>query len=210
MFLVPIVAGIGTAIGSAVGAVGTAIGGLLGAGTAAGAAGGIVGSAAPVVGGAANAAGILGTGLSGWQALSLGGTLLSGVTQMMASSQQAAAYQMQATNSLIAGQQQALEYKRQGIAVLNRTIETSALVNARAGAGGIDPFSGSPSTLTDYAMNKGVDEYMWTRDNAKMSILSGQGNYAAYMAAADSASTMGMVNLLGSGLTGITKLKALG
>lgn len=201
------VAAVGTAIGSAVGAVGSAIGGLLGAGTTAGA----IGGAAPVVTGAANAAGgILGTGLSGWQALSLGGTLLSGVTQMMASNQQAAAYQMQATNALIQGQQQALEYKRQGISVLNRTIETSALINARGGAGGIDPYSGSAQTLTDYAMSKGVDEFLWARDNARMSILSGQGNYAAYMSAADSASSMGLVNLLGTSLTGITKLKALG
>lgn len=202
-FIVPLVAAAGTAIASA----GTAIGGLLGAGTAATAA---TGAATAAASAAPAAAGILGTGLSGWQMLSLGGSLFSGIAQYSSAQQQAAAYQLQATNAVIQGNQQAMEYQKQGIAVLNRTIETNALIRARGGAGGIDPFSGSASTLSDYAMSKGVDEFNWARTNTDMAILSGRANQAAYLTAADNASSMGMFNLLGSGLMGVTRLKALG
>lgn len=204
MFMIPLVAsGIG-AVGTAVGAVGSAIG------SAAGALGGLAGTAAPVVSGATTGAGILGTGLSGWQMLSLGGSIFSGISQYNAAQQQAAAYQLQATNAVIQGNQQAMEYQRQGISVLNRTIETNALIRARGSAGGIDPFSGSAQTLSDYAMSKGVDEFNWARTNTDMSILSGRANQAAYLTAADNASSMGMFNLLGSGLMGMTRLRALG
>jgi hypothetical protein len=73
-FIVPLVAAAGSAIASA----GAAIGGLLGAGTAATAATGAATAAATA---APAAAGIFGTGLTGWQALSLGGSLFSGVAQ---------------------------------------------------------------------------------------------------------------------------------
>jgi hypothetical protein len=202
-FIVPLVAAAGSAIASA----GAAIGGLLGAGTAATAATGAATAAATA---APAAAGIFGTGLTGWQALSLGGSLFSGVAQYGAAQQQAAAYELQATNALIQGNQQAQEYQKQGIAVLNRTIETNALINARGGAGGIDPFSGSAATLSDYAMSKGVDEFNWARSNSEMAILSGQANQAAYLSAASGARSMGMFNLIGSGLLGATRLKALG
>lgn len=211
MFLVPVVAAVGSAIGSAFAAVGSTIGGLLGATaattTTAGTIGGAVGSLAPTV--APAATGLFGTGISGWQLLSLGGTVMSGLAQMTASQQQSAAYQIQATNALIQGQQQSMEYQRQGVSVLNRTIETSALINARAGAGGIDPYSGSASTLAEFAMNKGVDEFIWAKDSSSMALMSGQGSYASNMAAAASSRSMGMMNLIGTGLTGIAKLKAL-
>lgn len=201
-FVVPLIGMIGAGIASG----GAALGGLLGAGAAA--------EGAAVAGGAAAASGaatgILGTGLSGWQALQLGGSLFSGLSQYQAGQQQAAAYQLQATNALIQGNQQAQEYQRQGIAVLNRTIETRALIGARAGAGGIDPYSGSPGALTEYAMAKGVDEYNWARTNTLMSNLSGQANQAAYLTAADSASSSGLMNALGTGLMGAVKLKAIG
>jgi hypothetical protein len=203
-FIVPLVAAAGTAIGSA----GTAIGGLLGsAGAAVGSAGSAISSALTTT---AGAGGILGTGLSGWQALSLGGSIFSGIASYSAAQQQSAAYQLQATNALIQGNQQAMEYQKQGIAVLNRTIETNALIRARGSAGGIDPFSGSAQTLSDYAMTKGVDEFNWARSNSEMSILSGRANQAEYLTAADNASSMGMFNLIGSGLLGATRLKALG
>ena len=188
-----------------IGAIGSAVGGLLGGGAAAVGTGAAVAETAAV----ASTAGVLGTGLSGWQMLSLGSTLFSGVAQYSAAQQQAAAYELQATSALIQGNQQAMEYQRQGIAVLNRTIETNALIAARAGAGGIDPFSGSPGTLSDYAMAKGVDEYNWARTNTDMAILSGRANQAAYLSAADNASSMGMFNLIGSGLMGATRLRAL-
>jgi hypothetical protein len=204
MFMIPLVAsGIG-AIGSAVGSVGSAIG------SAAGAIGGLAGTAAPVVSSATTTAGILGTGLSGWQALALGGSIFSGIASYSSAQQQAAAYQLQATNAVIQGNQQAMEYQKQGIAVLNRTIETNALIRARGSAGGIDPFSGSAEALSTYAMSKGGDEFNWAQSNSDMSILSGRANQASLLTAADNARSMGMFNLIGSGLMGVTRLKALG
>jgi hypothetical protein len=208
-FVIPLAVAAASAIGTAGAAIGTAAAGLFGAGTAATAATAATGAATAATAAAPAAAGIFGTGISAWQALSLGGSLFSGVASYSAAQQQASAYELQATNAVIQGNQQAQEYQKQGISVLNRTIETNALIRARGGAGGIDPYSGSAANLSDYAMSKGVDEFNWARSNSQMAIMSGQANQASNIGAASGARSMGTFNLIGSGLMGAARMKAL-
>lgn len=185
-FIVPLVAAVGSAVGSAGAAVGTAVG----AGASA------VGSAV--------------AGMSLWQGLGLLGSAVSAVGALNAASTQAEAYKMQATNSIIQGNQQSIEYQRQGIQVLRKVAETDATIRARAAAGGIDPYSGSASQLGDMTFSRGLDEYNWARDNAQMAIYSGQANSSAMMTAASNAQTAGYYNAAGSLLMGAAQLKKIG
>lgn len=200
-FIVPVVAAVGSAIGSA----GSA---LFGLGEAA-AVGGAATTAAASTGGLFGAGGILGTGLS-WNTLGLLGSAVSGVASYSAGQQQAEAYKLAATSAIIEGNQKALEYQRQGIQVMNRTMETNATIRARAAAGGIDPFSGSAGQIGDWSFAKGVDEYNWARDNASAAILSGESSAAGYRIAASNAASTGTINAVGSLLMGAARFGGVG
>ena len=112
---------------------------------------------------------------------------------------------MQATNAIIEGNQKAIEYRRQGNQVLTKTLESEAMIRAKGGAGGIDPFSGSMQTLADYAWNKGADEYYWAQENVQFAKNMGEANAAGFRSAASSARSAGMSNLIGGGLMGFAK-----
>lgn len=206
-FIVPFVA----AIGSAIGSVGSAVGSALGIGSAAAA------GTTAAAGAATTTAGLLGTGVTLGQALSFGSTALglvgtgvSAMAQLNSGQNQAAAYRLAATNALIEGNQRALEYKRQGNQVLARTIETDALIRAKAGAGNIDPFSGSAGALSDYAFMKGVDEYSLAQENARFSVLQSASNASSYRMAASSALTAGQQSAAGTGLYGAQRFASSG
>jgi hypothetical protein len=168
----------------------------------------------PILGAVGSAAGAFGGAVAGIgglaQSLGLISSLVSGVASFASSMAQANAYKIQATNALIQANSQAQEYQRQGIAVLNRTLETRSLINARAGAGGIDPFSGSPSALAEYAMGKGVDEFNFARTNVDIAMLSGRANQAAYLSAASSTRAIGAINLVGTSLMGVARMGGIG
>lgn len=163
---------------------------------AAGAIGSAGAAAATAVGTAATAA--TAGSLFSWGGLGLLGSVVSGVGSIVQGMQQADAYRMAATGAIIEGNQRAMEYQRQGIQVMRKTAETEATVRARAGAGGVDPFSGSAGMIGDQAFTRGGDEYGWARENAAATILSAQSNAAGYRSAARSSQTMGIINGLGS------------
>jgi hypothetical protein len=169
----------------------------------------------PAIASAASAAaGTVGTISSAVSAFAPTIGLLSSVASTIggfaASSAQAQAMETQSTNALIQGNQQAMNYQRQAIQVMNRTLETTALINARGAAGGIDPFSGSAGALSEYALNKGLDEYAWAQENVQMARLGAQANQAAYKDAASSYRTQGAFALAGGLLGGIQKFGAIG
>lgn len=150
--------------------------------------------------GAASAATAIGTsGL--FSALGALGTVAGGVSSMMAGQQQSAMYGMQAAQAQMQSQQalaqakaNELKYKsaevqyiQQGVNVLNRTLSTVATITARAGAGSIDPFSGSAGQLSNLAFGKGFGEFNFAREGAAMAregqeiaLASGQANAAAF------------------------------
>lgn len=67
-----------------------------------------------------------------------------------------------------------LKYKQQGIAVMDNILATKAAINARAGAGGIDPLSGSARALSLYAEKKGAFELYASRDGEIMAFGTGE------------------------------------
>ena len=142
--------------------------------------------------------------------ISLLSTVASGIGGFATASAQSEAMKTQATNALVQGNQQAMNYQRQAIQVMNRTIETTALINARGAASGIDPFSGSAGALSEYALGKGIDEYNWAQENVQMARLSGRANQAAYRSAAQSYRTQGAFALTSGLLGGLQKSSSLG
>ena len=99
----------------------------------------------------------------------------SGAAAIAAGQQQQQLYNLQATQAEMQGRQaqlkarsDELKYRQQGVAALDRTLSTVAAIAARAGAGSVDPFSGSANALTTFALGKGFGEFNLSQENAEM------------------------------------------
>ena len=139
---------------------------------------------------------------------------MGAAAQVQAGKTTAAGYMAQATQSRTQAKSEELKYKQQGVAVLDNILRTQATLTARAGAGGIDPFSGSAGALQQYALAQGAKENYMARDNAIIVLRSGelqaqqyesaaraaiaQARGAAFMTLASSAVSAGMLGSLGS------------
>lgn len=129
--------------------------------------------------GAASAATALGTsGL--FAGLGAVGSIASGVMGIAGGMRQQAMYDLQAQQATMQAKQSQLKYfsdelkyRQQGVATLDRTLSTAATIAARAGAGSIDPFSGSAGALTTYAYGKGFGEFNFAQESAEMARLQG-------------------------------------
>ena len=77
-------------------------------------------------------------------------------------------YNMKSRQALLRSDQEALNEKRKGIQVLDKILATQAAINARAGAGAIDPYSGTPQGLRVFAAAEGMQDFQVTRDNASL------------------------------------------
>ena len=93
---------------------------------------------------------------------------LSGVKaygQYQAARSEAKGLARQSAVAELQGRSEALKYREQAVATMDRILRTQATINARAGAGAIDPFSGSSLAIQDYAMAEGANEIYVSRDN---------------------------------------------
>ena len=130
--------------------------------------------------GAAGAATALGTsGL--FTALGAVSSIASGVMGIAGGIRQQGMYELQAQQATMQAKQSQLKYfsdelkyRQQGVMTLDRTLSTAATIAARAGAGSIDPFSGSAGGLTTYAYGKGFGEFNFAQESAEMASLQGE------------------------------------
>ncbi len=95
--------------------------------------------------------------------LAVGATLYAGKKQQKM-------YNKQAAEAQIRGRSEAIAYKQKGANALSMLNETLAAITARAGAGGVDPTSGSAATLQSYAMGEGVREFNIAADNSILAL----------------------------------------
>ena len=128
-------------------------------------------------------------------AISVGSSLYQG-------KQQAVAYRMQAMQASLKGRQEALNYNRRAFDTLERNRRLNASLNARAAAGGIDPFSGSPLTLADANNIAAYEEATIDRDNAEMAIYGGLAQSQSLQAAAATSQTFGYLTAAAKGASG--------
>lgn len=77
-------------------------------------------------------------------------------------------YNVRSRQALIRSDQEALNEKRKGIAVLEKVLSTLSTINARSGAGAIDAYSGTPQILREFAYSEGMEDFTMTRENAQL------------------------------------------
>jgi len=135
------------------------------------------------------------------QGIGMVASAASSMSQMMAARSQARGLGAQATMARIQGAQEALKYREQGLSVLDNILQTQAAINARAAAGGIDPFSGSALALTRYAEGRGARELYTIQDNQIIAERGGEMQAAEYMKQARSTMRAGFIGSIASGAT---------
>lgn len=109
------------------------------------------------------------------------GKIQAGKAQQKAFAAQAEQAAMQATQARVQARSEALKFRRQGVEVLDRIVRNNATINARAGAGGIDPFSGSAKSLQQFALAKGGLEFFTAEDNEAITTLMGEHRAKQFM-----------------------------
>jgi creatinine amidohydrolase/Fe(II)-dependent formamide hydrolase-like protein len=109
---------------------------------------------------------------------------------------QAMSYRLQASQAELQGRQNALNYSRQGLQVLRRQEQLAATVRARASAGGIDAFTGSPLTIQQVDMMKAQEEAQIAQENAQSAIYGSLAQSQSLQAAAGAARYMGNLGAL--------------
>jgi len=108
-------------------------------------------------------------------------SVAKGMMEMQAAKAEARGYQAQAAQSLVESRARVLQHKQQGVAVLDNILKQQAAVVARAGAGNVDPFSGSAMNLMVRGMGEGIKEFKFTQDGATIAGGIGQAKADQYL-----------------------------
>lgn len=77
-------------------------------------------------------------------------------------------FEIKSRDALLRTDQEFLKERQKGIQVLDKILATQAAINARAGAGAMDPYSGTPQALRVFATAEGMKDFQITRDNAAL------------------------------------------
>jgi len=137
-------------------------------------------------------------------------SVASAVGAFASGGQQQAMYDAQAKQAQLRAQAEELKYKQQGVAVLQRTNMTAAAIAARAGAGSVDPFSGSAADLTSYAFGQGFGEFNMTATNAALAREQGVQQAGIYRMMGQQAYTAGIAKGVGGIFSGLMSASSIG
>ena len=129
-------------------------------------------------------------------ALQVAGTVFSVMGQIQAAQAQAAAQRMQARQAELQGRQNALQYNRQALQVFERQQRLAATARARAAAGGVDPFTGSPLTMQEVNALIAGREMQIAQENAQTAIYGGLAESQSLQAAARGTQRIGLTTAL--------------
>jgi hypothetical protein len=157
------------------------------------------------IGGALGATGAAAT-MTGLSAI---GTAFSLVSSVASASQQASAMRLQAQQAELQGRQNALNYNRQANQVFERQQMLAATARARAAAAGVDPFTGSALTIQQVDAMKAGQEMGIGQQNAEMSIYGGLAQSQSLRSAAGATQTIGLLQAVGTGVSGFAKISDL-
>ncbi len=119
--------------------------------------------------------------------LSIGSKLAQAGAQSEVGRAQQRGYEQQAQQAELKGRSEAIAYKQQGADALKNLNETLAAIIARAGAGGVDPTSGSAATVQMFAMSEGAIEAQTAKDNAALALGEGYTQGGIYRSAGSTA-----------------------
>jgi hypothetical protein len=127
-----------------------------------------------------------------YAALIAGG--LKAVSSIQQGRYQKAMYNIQAKQAELQGRQNALNYSRQALDVLETQRKAASTLVARGAAGGIDPFSGSPMTVDQWNAYQAGKEYNLGLENADMAIAGGLAQSQSLQAAGKQAMKTAYLN----------------
>jgi len=130
--------------------------------------------------------------------ISVGSKIAAAGAQRDVGRAQQAGYEQQAAQAELRGRSEAIAYKQKGSEALRRLNETLAAIVARAGAGGVDPTSGSAITVQQFAMGEGIDEFNIAADNAALALSEGYTQGGIYRSAGATAKKSADVAALGT------------
>lgn len=145
------------------------------------------------------------------QALQVVGAVASASAQMQQAEAQANQMRLQAQQAELQGRQNALNYNRQANEIFIKQQRLSATLRARASAGGVDPFTGSPLTVDQMNAQKANRELQISLENATMAQQGGLAQSQALYSAASSAEQFGTMKAIGTigmgiGMAGQTRI----
>ena len=123
---------------------------------------------------------------------------VSAAGQISAGRTQQRMYNAQAEQAKIQGRSQAIAYKQQGAMVLRNLNETLASTIAMAGAGSVDPTSGSARVMQDFARAEAYAEYGTALDNAVLAKEGAAAQAQVYRMAGRAAFQTGIINATGA------------
>jgi hypothetical protein len=142
--------------------------------------------------------------------LAIAGSAISAYGQIQAGKAQARGLAQQAAMAQVQARGEALKYQQQGVATLKNIVRTNSTLNARAAAGGIDPFSGSALGLAQFAESEGAMEYFVTDDNQIIAREGGSIQAQLYMDQAKQAKRGAMFAAAGTLLGAGTSFSTIG
>jgi len=137
------------------------------------------------------------------------GTVVSVVSSISSAQAQAQQQRIAAVDAELQGRTQALRYKEQGVAVLQRQAQLASIARARAAAGGVDPLTGSPMTIQQVDAMRAGEEYQKSVENAEMAIYGGLAESQSLRAASRATMTTGLLSAGASGLIGLSQVGKL-
>lgn len=124
---------------------------------------------------------------------SVAGTVGSARAAKQAGAAQQQQYNAQAAQTQMQGRSQAIAYRQQGADVLRSLNETLAATIAIAGAGNIDPTSGSARVLQEYARAEAASEFGTAQENAILATAGATAQAGIYRQAGSSAYSAGIM-----------------
>ena len=125
-------------------------------------------------------------------------TGISAVGTLAAGAAQKRQYGLQAEQADLRGRSEAIAYKQQGANALRNLNETLAAIISRAGAGGVDPGSGSALTLQRFALAEGAREKSIAQDNEALALCQSSMQAGIYRSAGRSAQLNSYVSAAGT------------
>lgn len=121
------------------------------------------------------------------------GSGLSAVSSIYQGSQQAEAYSLQSQQAALKGRTDALQYNRRALDTMRANMALEGSLRARAAAGGINPYSGSPLSLAQANDIASSEEVRMDQENAKMALYGGLAQSQSLQVAATTAETYGLL-----------------
>ena len=132
------------------------------------------------------------------EAMSIIGPVISAGSKLAAGAAQRRGYEQQAAQAELRGRSEAIAYKQKGADALRNLNETLSAIIARAGAGGVDPTSGSAATLQQFATGEGVREFNIAADNAVLALGQASSQAQIYQSAGKAAQLSSFVSAAGT------------